>query len=77
VFWCTVSDLSAAVLCQRSPAVQTEFVDRSLVTSGNPLEVVRVKETTSTGCQTITVEGTLSDDFFKIREAVYSMYSAV
>jgi hypothetical protein len=57
--------------------VQTEFQERSLVTSAHPLEVVRVKETTSTGCQTIVVEGSLSDDFFKIRDAVYSMYSAV
>lgn len=55
--------------------LQTEFHDFVLVTGGAGVKVREVASTRAS--QTVHVEGQLSDDFFKIREAIYGMHSAV
>ncbi len=58
--------------------MQIEFQNHVLVTSGTPATAAKIREaSTSHSTQALHLEGTLNDDFFKIRDAIYSMHSVV
>ena len=63
-------------LCLGAP-VQTEFRDRKLVSKASNVEIRRGEASEAGGSQVLEVEGVANEEFFKIREAVYKMYSAV
>lgn len=62
--------------------LQTEFQEFALVATPGGVTsntgVVRLRETTSThSTQELHMEGVLCEEFFKMREAIYAMHSAV
>lgn len=62
--------------------MQADFQDRAIVTPalpGAPGGGVRISEAASAAAssQVLHLEGVLCDEFFKAREAIYGMHSAV